>query len=227
MMNVPDVIRVDYLESRLGGRLPLVYKSFAQAHGPESLTKRGFDPKTLLVLNLELREMMGPDHAAGRFFLNGDGCGNYYFAELQEDAETVLLWSHDPPGIEEPGHLLASYLDEAEQECRIDRPAPPGQSFICRTAHYAESILDPIGLDEWIAAVRATEGIQYLGYWEAPNPFSRETMRVEAPGLAELVGQKRIYLRFGLGRASFDASPALRPVAIALARKLGANVVGI
>ena len=226
-MKTPDANHVDYLESRLGGKLPSLYISFVRAHAAESLTKRGFDPKTLLVLNLELRELMSPEHAAGRFFLNGDGCGNYYFAELREDAETVLLWSHDPQGIEEPGLTLANYLDEAVQENRIDGPLPSGQAFICRTTHYAESILDPIGLDEWIAAVRATEGVQYLGYWEGPNPFDRETMRLEAPGLAALVGQKRIYLRFGLGRAKFDSSPVLRPVAIALARKLRANLAGI
>lgn len=203
-MTVPDAIPMDYLESRLGGVLPLVYKSFAQAHAPKSLTKRGFDPKTLLVLNLELRETMGPDQAAGRFILNGDGCGNYCFAELREDAENVLLWSHDPPDIENPGYALATCLDEAKQECRIDAPPIPGQAFICRTARCAESILDPIGLDEWITAVRATVGVQYLGYWEGTNPFTRETMRLDAPGLAALVGQERTYLRFGFGRATFD-----------------------
>lgn len=225
-MKAPIAIDADCLEARLGGALPRLYRSVVQSQVQASPRKCGFDPKTLLVLNLELRETMGSEDAAGRFFLNGDGCGNYYFVELREDAEKVLLWSHDPPGAEDPGYSLATYLEEAEQEHRLDRPVPDGKAFICRTIHYAESILDPIGLDEWIAAVRATAGGEYLGYREGLEPFTRAKMRLDDPGLTAVVGQERTYIRFKFGRAMFDDSMTIRPIATALAGKLKAAVIG-
>jgi hypothetical protein len=118
----------------------------------------------LLVLNLELRDRDRDGHTRGRFFLNGDGCGNYYFVHLEPSAQAVLLWAHDPPGIEDQAKGLDSYLRDAEQDCRIDRPLRAERLCICRTSVHAESILDPIALDDWVAAVNATPGVEYRGY---------------------------------------------------------------
>ena len=52
--------------------------------------KQGFDPKTLLILNLELAELPRYDESDRRFFLNGDGCGNYHFVDLAGDPSPAV-----------------------------------------------------------------------------------------------------------------------------------------
>jgi hypothetical protein len=58
-------------------------------------------------------------------FLCGDGLGNYYFVSTQENgSDSVKLWSHDPPGIEDQREDMESFLSSATQEnpiLKIDR----------------------------------------------------------------------------------------------------------
>jgi hypothetical protein len=218
-------VDLNELERRLGARTPRAYREFVEREPPKSLIRRGFDPKTLLVLNLELRETDREGYTRGRFFLNTDGCGNYYFVKLGPSARTVLLWSHDPLGIEKTGQALAAYLREATQEFRIGRPVPRGELCICRTSAPDESVLDPIPLESWIAAVNSTDGVEYLGYREGTNPFTGEVVRFEMPGFTRVLGAKNPnhYISFRCGRAEMPSR--LRPLAQTLARKLRANLL--
>jgi hypothetical protein len=213
-------IDISELEVRLGGPVPVAYRELAELE-VELLEERGFDPKTLLVLNLERRCWEHVD-SQGKFFLNGDGCGNYYFTELAVAAERVLLWSHDPPGIEDPTYRLPDYLRESEQECRVDFPVRAGELYICPSVAYGESILEPIGLAEWVAAVDATSGITHIGYREGRNPFNGETIRIDSPGLALIAGSRSPSVSFHYGRAELEDSPEHRAIAEELAEALQA-----
>lgn len=225
-MNRPTPIDVDDLETRLEAGIPFEYREYVRTQTPSGLEQQGFDPKTLLILNLELESLEHYDGVDRRFFLNGDGCGNYYFVDLAGDPTRVLLWAHDPPGIEDPGYSLTKHLRDSEQDHRIDRPVEPGDLWICRTASYAESILDPITLREWVDAVRSTEGLDYLGYREGKNPFTGEAFRIEVPGRTAVVGRKNRYISFFHGRARLDDAPDLRPIAAMLAKRLKASLLG-
>lgn len=218
-------IDLEALESRLGVKVPRFYREYVHSMSALQLAQQGFDPKTLLVLNLELKELEHYENIRERFFLNGDGCGNYYFIDVESDEDTILLWSDDPPGIEHRGDKLATYLPEAEQVCRIDIPIRPGDRYICRTKAYAESILDPISLEEWIDAVNSTDGVKYLGYSEYKSPFTGELIRSEQPGLTAILGQPNVQIRVLHGRAWLIDSFLTRSIARALANKLAANVL--
>lgn len=215
-------VEIRELEARLGGPVPGAYRRLAEAEG-KSLEARGFDPKTLLILNLEQRCWEHVD-SQGKFFLNGDGCGNYYFAELAVAAERVFLWSHDPPGIEDTDFLLPAYFRESEQECRIDWPPRAGRLYVCRSATYGESILEPIELAEWLTALESTNGISHVGYREGRNPFNGETIRIDSPGLALIAGSTRPHVSFHYGRAELEDTPRHRAIAESLAGVLHAHV---
>ncbi|HYP98418.1 MAG TPA: hypothetical protein VER96_07075 [Polyangiaceae bacterium] len=223
-MTATKQVDLSELEARLGGVVPTAYRALVGSETPSALEARGFDPKTLLVLNLELRTYKHVE-CTGRFFLNGDGCGNYYFTELDAFASRVLLWSHDPPGIEDPALLLGPYFRETEQLCRIDWPPSPGRLYICRSDSYGESILLPIELADWIAAVEATDGIVHVGYRQGRNPFTGDTIRIDSPGLARTVKGERAYASFHYGRGQLDDCPEHRAIAVQLAEKLGAHVL--
>jgi hypothetical protein len=218
-------VDVDYLETRLNGCVPPAYRVYVRAQARASLLKQGFDPKTLLILNLELEGLEHHDGIDRRFFLTGDGCGNYYFVDLGGDPTKILLWAHDPPGIEDPGYNLAKFLRDSEQDNRIDRPVEHGLLWICRTPTYAESILDPITLVEWVEAVRSTEGLSYVGYRDYKNPFTGELIRADAPGRTAVLGHENCDILFRHGRARLDDSPGVRSIAATLANKLKANLL--
>ena len=55
-------------ETRLGAAVPRAYKILVDSQSA-LLMERGYDPKTLLILNLELRELLGHEHTNGRFFV--------------------------------------------------------------------------------------------------------------------------------------------------------------
>ncbi len=115
------------LEERLQYPVPRGYVEFVRGSDPTSLWTRGFDPKTLCVLNLTLREIDNDGWTKCRFFLSGDGCGNYFFVPVPSEgsSDRVLLWSHDPPGIEDAGADLPIFLSSRLQEDPIlDSPRP-------------------------------------------------------------------------------------------------------
>jgi hypothetical protein len=227
-MVTPIKVDLKELEVRLEGTLPLAYRDLVRSE-ESSLKTRGFDPKTLLVLNLQLRSW---EHVAsqGRLFLNGDDFGNYYFTQLDAAADRVLLWLHESPDVQDPNRGLVAYLREAEQLSRIDRPVSPGILYICRTSPCAESILDPIRLEEWIAAVEATDGITYVGCREGRNPFTGEPLRIELPGLARVTTaahrgpSRRGEVVFHYGRAELEDNAKHRSIAAQLAKRLHAHI---
>jgi hypothetical protein len=218
-------IDLSELERRIGVPAPRAYRELVHRETPESLARRGFDPKTLLVLNLNLRSTDRDGYTRGRFFFSGDGCGNYYFVELQLAADDVMLWAHDPPCIEDLHLSLEAYLPEATQWDRIDSPEPEGRLRICRTSISAESILDPIELDEWIAAVNSTSGVEYLGYREGKNPFTGDISRVTCPGFTRVLGVENQHISLCCGRGETDDTPLLQSIATTLAEKLRALVL--
>ncbi|MEN1679374.1 MAG: hypothetical protein AAGJ46_07255 [Planctomycetota bacterium] len=219
---------IDDLTVRLSAEVPAGYIRYSLSQPDMSLAKQGFDPTTLLVLNLELAEHGVSDEEDMRFFINGDGCGNYLFVDGKDEGERVQMWVHDPLEIADLGVQLSDYLPDAEQECRIDRPPEKGRLYICRTQCYGESILNPIRLDEWTEAVAATDMIEHRGYWEATNPFTHKKDRFTEPGYsAVLTAGKERSVRWYCGRAFLDDTPANRDISRTLAEKLAANVLGI
>jgi hypothetical protein len=125
-----------------------------------------------------------------------------YFVDLSGNPSRVLLWSHDPPGIEDPDLGLEEFLRDFEQSDRIDFPLERGFLWICRTPTYAESILKPLMLEEWVDAVRSTDGLEYQGYREG------KTVHVMPAFCAR--------------DAVFDTTPTLTPRARAVSRTLSA-----
>lgn len=215
------------LESKITASVPIGYSTYVRSNSEDSLSAQGFDPTTLLVLNLELAELEDTATHRNRFFLNGDGCGNYYFVKGKDPDETVHLWDHDPLGVADMGVELSDYLPTAVQECRIDWPPDDSQLYICRTRQFGESILDPIRLNEWIAAVEATDGIQHVGYREGKNPFTDAVVRFEQPGFSVTSGADVSRAVHWLhGRAILANAPDNWTVAATLAEKLNAHLIG-
>jgi hypothetical protein len=145
--------------------------------------------------------------------------------DVSSDPSKVLLWAHDPPGIEDPDCCLEDFLRDSKQIYRIDWPIEQGSLWLCRTPTYAESILDPITLKEWIDAVRTTDGLEYQGYREGKNPFTGAVFRVETPGRTRVLGLKQSHIEFFHGRALLDDNPVSRPIATILAKKLSAKLL--
>lgn len=217
---------LDDLERLLPCPVPEDYVEYVEGSKASDLRKRGFDPKTLCVLNLELRAHDRDGWTKDRFFLSGDGLGNYYFVSARAKAAgRVKLWAHDPPGIEDQREDLASFLASATQENPILRSIRPRTFCIARTEIVGESILDPISLPEWKKAIAACEGVRYRGYRSGKNPFTGEKLRFDAPGLAVAqIDGDAVNLQLYSGRVEGPYSPAIRAMANKLARALKANL---
>ncbi|MCX4029139.1 hypothetical protein H0A36_17230 [Endozoicomonas sp. SM1973] len=205
------------LEKRLSLSVPPEYSEILYS----GKMPTGFDVKTLCVLNLELWSNLNESEIKNRFFLSGDGCGNYYFVETNRDAEVFLL-SHDPVGIEKTGMVLDQFLKNAVQECPIMQDLEQGELAICRTDIPGESILNPIMLDEWLQAIENVQGINHLGYREGKNPFTGEVHRFDIPGYA--VAETSEY-SLCLGRVLTMESIGNNELAFKLAEELEANLI--
>jgi len=219
-------VDLDEFEELLPELIPEEYIEYVEDSDPAALRKRRFDPKTLCILNLELREADQDGWTRNRFFLTGDGCGNYYFVSTDpEKSDRVMLWSHDPPGIENQHEDLESFLEQATQENPVAGQLPPQSFCIARTAVWGESILQPIVLEEWRTATSACKGVEYRGFRSGQNPFTGEKLRFDAPGLAtaELDGVTvSLHLRHGRVQGNYVASA--RPLLASLADALGARL---
>jgi hypothetical protein len=218
---------LDDMKRLLPCPIPSAYVEYVEASQPADLKKRGFDPKTLCVLNLELRDMDREGWTKDRFFLSGDGSGNYYFVTSKgTKTSQVKLWAHDPSGIEDQGDDLKTFLSSATQENPLITSARPKTFCIARTEVVGESILQPITLAEWKTAIAACEGVEYRGYRTGKNPFTGEALRKDLPGLAvATIDGKEVHLRRYCGRVEGDDSPPVRAVAEKLARALQANLM--
>lgn len=220
-------VDLDDLERLLPELVPDEYIEYVEASDSATLRKRGFDPKTLCVLNLELRERDNEGWTCNRFFLTGDGCGNYYFVSTEpERSDRVLLLAHDPPGIEDQHEDLESFLASATQENPVAGSLPPRSFCIARTSVWGESILQPILSAEWKKAIASCDGVKYRGFRMGQNPFTGEKLRFDMPGLAiaEIDGTT-LELRLGCGRVEGDYVAKARPLLTSLARKLGAKMI--
>ena len=206
--------------------VPEEYAEYFAASNPSALERRGFDPKTLCILNLELREVDRDGWTRSRLFLSGDGCGNYYFVSTGKDeSKGVMLWSHDPPGIEDQQESLASFLDSATQENPIVQKVQPRGFCIARAETIGESILDPIGLEEWKKVIASYDDMRYAGCRVGKNPFTGEDLHFDAPGLAALnIGSDdEIALDLHWGRIEGKYVASARRRLEALANDLNAN----
>ncbi len=138
----------------------------------------------------------------------------------------MLLWAHDPPGIEDPELGIDEFLVSFEQENRIEQSPPEGEFCISRTRISGESVLVPIDLIEWKATVSPETSIDYLGYRVWTNPFTGEASRIPTPGLAILRDADQVTelrLLWGRVRGAFD--PGLRARLESLAARLRADLV--
>jgi hypothetical protein len=217
---------LDDLERLMPFPIPDEYVKYVEASKRADLRKRGFDPKTLCILNMELREHDRDGWTKDRFFLSGDGVGNYYFVSTKgRGSDRVKLWSHDPPGIEDQGEDLESFLASATQENPIIKSVRPKAFCIARTEIVGESILDPISLTEWKKAVAICDGVRYRGYRSGKNPFTGEKLRFDAPGLAVAdIDGESVNLQLHSGRVEGAYSSGIRVVAKKLARALKASL---
>lgn len=213
------------LRARVLAPVPTGYIKFIESTTRADLLASGFDPRTICVVNLEVAES-GIEGGSDWFFLNGDGCGNYYFVDTESDENAVLLWSHDPNGFEDADCQLLAHLEAGNPYDCIDAPVSVGEMFLSRTASHGESILDPIKLDEWTAVVSETNGIEYKGFREATNPFTGQVDRFEQPGYCVIAGTEKAHpVHLFCGRVRFDDTPDSLPIAEALASRLRANLL--
>jgi hypothetical protein len=219
---------LDDMTRALGAAECASYRTVYQKLGPRLLAERGFDPKTLTVLNLMLRAHEGagafPQHT---LFLSGDGCGNYYFVGVGDPIGKVMVWAHDPPGIEPTDEPLLEFLQRAQQQNPVVTEPAPGDVFISRTEVPGESILDPIGMDEWRATVARTPKLEYRGYRRGRNPFTGEELRFDCPGgSVARDGEREVLFRLYAGRVcASDLPPSFDPLLQSLAGMLRAHIV--
>jgi hypothetical protein len=204
----------------LGTETCVAYTECFKKIGAAKLKRRGLDPKSLLILNLELRELeLLPN---GKFWLGGDGCGNYYFVKRGDRRGAVALWSHEGPTIAPMDVVLLEFLRVAKPESESETEPPPGHAYISRTKVSGESILDPIKMDQWRRFVHKHPALQYSGARFGTNPFTGKEMRFDCPGLAVgYVGDRQFGLQLEHGRVRADdvfaaAKPLVQEIAAAL-----------
>lgn len=219
-------IDLDELEQLLPELIPEEYIEYVEASDRSLLRKRGFDPKTLCILNLELREADETGWTRNRFFLTGDGFGNYFFVSTDpERSDRVRLLSHDPPGIEDAQDDLESFLDAAQQEDPARGELSPKSFCIAHTAVWAESILQPISLQAWKKAISSCKGVRYRGYRAGRDPFTGKKLRFDMPGLATAeIDGTTIELRLWCGRVQGDYIAKAHPLLTSLTQALGAKL---
>lgn len=215
---------VDDLIRELGVDVCAAYRTCFEKIGHQQLSRRGFDPRTLMVLNLELRSLgdLPPD----KLYLSGDGSGNYWFVPAGDRVGKVALWSHDPPGIEPTDHDLFEFLQVAEQLNPIGWEAPQGDFCISRCKEAGESILNPIELDEWLRVVEGVPEMTFLGYRRGRNPFTGEELRFTSPGGAFVShNDEQMFFELQFGRVCAEnVPPDSEPLIHQIARALSAFV---
>lgn len=225
-------IGLEELKDNLGFQIPSDYELYVNSHKKDELEDIGFDPKTLCVLNLDLRfnnELIDSDRnwAHDKFFLTGDGCGNYYYLPAKDHSSNVLLWSHDPEGIEDSDKKLNEFLLTETQENPITKTVDSDELVITKTKVIGESILNPITLGEWKNAMLDIDHIYYRGYRSGKNPFTSESVKFDMPGLAIVKDfGNEIEFRLFSGRvAGINGGEVSYEVANKLADKLNAYLV--
>ena len=217
-------VDIDKLNEMLRIEIPKDYIDFIESKEKE--LQRGFDPKTLLVLNLELREADLEYYGFDRFYLSGDGCGNYYFCDGNLESKKVFLLAHDPEGIEQVNVDLTTFLHSATQENPIYNLLSESEIVIAKSEMPGESILSPIHMREWLDVLENTKGIEHKGYREMINPFTGEATHLDKPGLAQFnEGDQKVYAVLHNGRISINSSEQhYQAIATKLANELSCNV---
>ncbi|MCJ8311449.1 MAG: SMI1/KNR4 family protein [Saccharospirillaceae bacterium] len=172
-------MEISELQDRLGFTIP---NSYIETINNSKISK-GFDVKTLCILNLILRDNDNEGWTENRFFLNGDGCGNFYFINVDSDRSKVFLWVHDPLGIEDPNYTVLEYLSSAIQEMPFSGSLCT-EFDISRTEKIDESVLNPISLDEWKTIIGKIPNLIYTGFKEGKNPFSGDIYKIKILGIA-------------------------------------------
>jgi len=210
------------LESRLERSAPTTYVKWLSSHSPEDAAKRRFDPKAVCVLNLWLRETFVESSwevHSDKFFISGDGCGNYYF--IPDDADRVLLLAHDSDGIEDSEQSVSEFFDTEQGSDLLEENVHDNlPAVVTRTAIIGESVLEPISLVEYQAAMEKTLRFCYIEeYSGAPLYFGNvDGVEIEA----ELIfGRIEIWTRT-LDKGALETALA---VANRLARHLAAHVL--
>lgn len=196
------------LKRLLGIAVPTSYTAYVASTDEATLFERRYDPKTISILNLIVRSTDRDGWSSDKFLISEDGLGNYYFIEDEAPDAKVLLWSHDPEGIEDTQLKAIDFLHTTENGFGINNEVPQDSVYLSRADYIGESILAPISLDEWKAAIDDTPSIQYLGYLEMNNPFTGKTTRIDWPGLAHAeIDNTQVRLKLNSGRIEITEPP--------------------
>ena len=109
---------LENVESRLGITLPGRYRT-ALLEGVEvdGISLEPYfdqDPRSLLTSNQELRlsgqELDGKLWPSGRFRIGDDGCGNFYYLDVDDPTCAVGFYDHETDDLELYAVSLESYL---------------------------------------------------------------------------------------------------------------------
>jgi hypothetical protein len=210
-------INLQDLKRLLGDCVPSEYIKLCES----KKIKQGFDPKTVCILNLELRDSEANKWARDKFVITGDGCGNYYYAPKAYEGKKIYLWSHDPLAIEKYEINIADFIKNGVQENPIILSLTDHEFAISRTEILGESILDPISLDEWKNVIELDKNITYLGFREMINPFTKEITKMDCPGYSTAsVGGKKYPIKLIYGRIISDAPISMLPSAKEITNQL-------
>ncbi|MCA9028984.1 MAG: SMI1/KNR4 family protein [Planctomycetaceae bacterium] len=205
-MNSEDLTLI---ETRLALKLPAAYRDALLAgvelnsSAPEPYFQQ--DATELLITNLELRMSPNQDAFDGGAWpadgicIGDDGSGNIYFIRANDEKCAVECYDHETGEFEAVSDSLEGYFAYIENLLRtmaaitggrgpsIDSPPVAEHksgAAIVRTATLRESVLNPISMEEWTAFVESDAELEMRGYRSIVNPFNREEIRTESPGLA-------------------------------------------
>jgi len=186
------------------------------------------DPESILILNLTVREehlaSLAPDRDSSSWlFIAEDGSGNYFFLDSRANPTALHFLDHDPPGIRQAGLSLAQFI--ASRPVQAIEPSRRALT-ICRSDHPRRSILDPIGLEDWIEVAAQYTEVNITGFREAKNPFTGAIDRFATKGGAYITyGDTKTFAQMWAGSIVFrNAPPEFVPFAEVLSRSLNANL---
>jgi hypothetical protein len=159
------------------------------------------------------------------------GCGDYDFIDVGEEPSAgVLTLDHETGEFGEIAPTIQKYIKRQTKGYTpeaFNSNGLGGELAVARTDAWWKSILDPISLDEWESYVKSDPEMRLVGYEEGRNPFTKERMRINRPGLARWkTGPGRsVKVYYNFGRLEMEGGSQRRVEKMRqIARALGARL---